>query len=85
MQAVAPPPVQRGCGVSCPFMQNASPHGVFAGWNASFGHVADEPVQVSAMSHAPALARQMVRFDASTSLGQVADVPLHTSCGSHWP
>lgn len=85
MQAVAPPPVHRGCGVSWPFVQNASPHGAFAGWNASFGHAAELPVHVSTMSQAPAEARQMVDADASTSVGHVTDVPLHTSCGSHGP
>lgn len=50
-----------------------------------FGHAGDEPVQFSAGSHCPWLARQTVEFGSSTSLGQVALEPVQRSAGSHVP
>src|SRR5262249_2321058 len=57
-------------------------HSVAALANASAGHVADAPVQLSATSHAPATLRQTVAALANASTGHVLDEPLHVSATS---
>jgi ethanolamine ammonia-lyase large subunit len=54
-------------------------HTVPAVVNTSFGHVAPEPVQVSAGSQMPALARHTVPFAVNVLAGQVAPEPVQTS------
>jgi hypothetical protein len=51
----------------------------------SFGHAADEPVQVSVTSHAPADALQMVPAEEKVLLGHIADEPEQNSAGSQTP
>src|SRR5438552_700138 len=58
-------------------------HGVPVGANESAGHIALTPVQVSATSHSPAAARQLVVAGASASAGQLSAVPSQTSATSH--
>lgn len=84
MQVLAPP-MQMGCGVNEPLVQNGKPQGVFAGWNPFVGQAAELPVQSSGTSHAPADARQVVLADDNTSEGHMVDEPEHVSCGSHGP
>ena len=52
---------------------------------ASAGQLADVPVQVSAVSHWSAAARQTVGDDANLSAGQVRAVPLQVSATSQAP
>src|SRR5262245_23870576 len=57
---------------------------VVAGWKASAGQAPDEPVQLSATSHCPADARQMVVAGWKPST-QVFSPPLHESVPSQAP
>ena len=59
-------------------------HSIPAAANASAGHAGSAPVQPSATSHGPAVARQLVPAGANDA-GQVADVPVQRSGGSHGP
>jgi hypothetical protein len=56
---------------------------VLSGFVTSEGHRADDPVQLSPMSHGPAAARQTVVAPANASAGQAADIPVHFSSASH--
>src|SRR5205823_3562144 len=64
-----------------PSSVQAVPFGFFA----SAGQAFDVPVQVSAASHSPAAARQLVVAGANASTGQAAAVPVHFSATSHTP
>jgi len=54
-------------------------------WNASAGHAAEVPAQISATSHAPADARHVVEAGRKTSSGHLADMPVQTSARSQSP
>ncbi|MDX2014225.1 MAG: hypothetical protein SFW67_28760 [Myxococcaceae bacterium] len=68
-----------------PFVQNGSPHAIIAGWNASGGHAAEEPVQVSVASQVLTAPRQIVIADAKVLGGQLAEEPVQVSAGSQTP
>src|SRR5207249_4029135 len=63
----------------------SSVHAVPAGLLASAGHVADDPVHISAGSHSPADARQTTKLGSNMSLGQVLLVPVQFSSTSQTP
>jgi hypothetical protein len=60
----------------------SSVHAVAFALKPSEGQLADEPVQVSASSHSPAVARHTVPDAARPSAGQVFDDPEHFSSAS---
>src|SRR6185369_1545040 len=53
--------------------------------NASAGHVAEAPVQLSAASQIPPDARQTVSVETNASVGHAASLPLQLSEMSHTP
>ena len=63
----------------------SSVHAVPLACFASAGHAAFVPVQLSAASHSPAVARQTVVVGRKPSAGQLALVPVHVSATSHTP
>jgi hypothetical protein len=64
-----------------------SAHAVPFASNASVGHIAALPVQVSAMSHSPASGRQTVDagWKTGTHIAVAPTAPAHTSCASQSP
>jgi hypothetical protein len=60
-------------------------HGVPPLANTSAGQAAEEPVHVSATSHAPAEARQPNPAWRMVSEGQTGETPSHTSATSQSP
>ena len=63
----------------------SSVHAIPLGCFASPGHAALVPVQLSAMSHSPAVTRQTVVVGRKPSAGQLTLVPVHVSTTSHTP
>src|SRR6185369_15421557 len=63
----------------------SSVHEVPLAFFASAGHVALEPVQVSATSHSPEADRQVVLDDLNASVGQALLLPSHVSATSQSP
>ena len=63
----------------------SSVHAVPLACFASPGHPALVPVQLSATSHSPAVARQTVVVGRKLSAGQLVLVPVHISATSHTP
>jgi hypothetical protein len=60
-------------------------HAVPLAVKPSAGQLADVPEHLSAGSHSPAEARQVVALVLKMSAGQVADVPVHFSSASQTP
>src|SRR5262245_2449405 len=71
--------------VSVPLHGLASAQDVPFGADPSGGQVVDEPVHVSATSHAPFLVRQTVPDEAKASAGHAALEPVQFSATSHTP
>ena len=74
-------PSQRSVVQTFPSSVHAVPLACFA----SPGHAAFVPVQLSATSHSPAVARQTVVVGRKLSAGQLTLVPVHVSATSHTP
>jgi hypothetical protein len=58
---------------------------VLAPLSASAGQAADDPVQLSALSHGPAAARHTVDAGEKELAGQEPDEPVQVSAGSQTP